>query len=221
MCRCWSDWVRHTGHPEGAYRDCRFRSRRAGDGATGSRHRARRGASRRGWRSARPSGAAAQSECRARDGTRITRSTPTWGTSGMPRRPSATAPRAVAWLRTEFLFLERETAPSEAEQLRGYQAHRHCASAVVRSCCASWISAVTSRCAICHCRTKRIPRWAQGHPHGAVAQDLRVPELRAALRVEPFGIVGIPLPHDRRWPKCAWCAVPSMSCGGTGRPGAG
>jgi phosphocarrier protein FPr/phosphocarrier protein len=64
--------------------------------------------------------AAAQRECRTADGTRI-EVFANVGSVPEARAAVANGAEGCGLLRTEFLFLERETAPSEAEQTAAYQ----------------------------------------------------------------------------------------------------
>ena len=65
--------------------------------------------------------AAAQHECRARDGTRIE----VYANVGSVADATAAVGNGAegcGLLRTEFLFIDRDAAPDEAEQLAAYQA---------------------------------------------------------------------------------------------------
>jgi phosphoenolpyruvate-protein phosphotransferase len=64
---------------------------------------------------------AAQADCRARDGTRIEVFANIGSASDAAAAVSSGA-EGCGLLRTEFLFIERDTAPDEAEQLAAYQA---------------------------------------------------------------------------------------------------
>jgi multiphosphoryl transfer protein len=64
---------------------------------------------------------AAQSDCRARDGTRIEVFANIGSASDAAAAVSSGA-EGCGLLRTEFLFIERDTAPDENEQLAAYQA---------------------------------------------------------------------------------------------------
>jgi phosphoenolpyruvate-protein phosphotransferase len=64
---------------------------------------------------------AAQSDCRARDGTRIEVFANVGSASDAAAAVSSGA-EGCGLLRTEFLFIDRDTAPDEAEQLAAYQA---------------------------------------------------------------------------------------------------
>jgi len=65
--------------------------------------------------------AAAQRECRTADGTRI-EVFANVGSVAEARAAVANGAEGCGLLRTEFLFLDRQTAPSEAEQMSAYQA---------------------------------------------------------------------------------------------------
>ncbi len=64
--------------------------------------------------------AQAQSECRARDGTRI-EVFANLGNASDAEAAVANGAEGCGLLRTEFLFIDRNTAPDEAEQLEAYQ----------------------------------------------------------------------------------------------------
>jgi multiphosphoryl transfer protein len=64
--------------------------------------------------------AAAQGECRTRDGTRI-RVLANIGSVAEARAAMRNGAEGCGLLRTEFLFLDRKSAPTQAEQTRAYQ----------------------------------------------------------------------------------------------------
>ena len=137
--------------------------------------------------------AEAQSECRALDGTRIE----VFANLGNVRDAAAAAANGAegcGLLRTEFLFIDRESAPDEAEQLAAYQ---------------GIAAALGTRPLILRLMDvggdkplRYLPLPAEENPalglrgvRTALAHpDLLRTQLRAALRVQPEGCVRLLIP---------------------------
>jgi len=137
--------------------------------------------------------AAAQTECRALDGTRI-EVFANLGSLTDAAAAVANGAEGCGLLRTEFLFIDRESAPDEAEQLAAYQ---------------SIAAALAPRPLILRLMDvggdkplRYLPLPAEQNPalglrgvRTALARpDLLRTQLRAALRVEPVGSVRLLIP---------------------------
>src|SRR5712671_326740 len=137
--------------------------------------------------------AAAQSECRARDGTRVE----VYANVGSVDDAVAAVRNGAegcGLLRTEFLFIERDTAPSEAEQLEAYQAIADALGGrplVLRLMDIGgdkplrYLPLPYEENPALGLRGIRTALWRK---------DLLRTQLQAALRVEPAGIVRLLLP---------------------------
>ncbi len=136
---------------------------------------------------------AAQSECRARDGTRIE----VYANVGSVDDAVAAVKNGAegcGLLRTEFLFIDRETAPSEREQLEAYQAVADALEGrplVLRLMDVGgdkplrYLPLPYEENPALGLRGIRTALWRK---------DLLRTQLKAALRVEPAGIVRVLLP---------------------------
>jgi multiphosphoryl transfer protein len=137
--------------------------------------------------------AAAFAECRALDGTRI-EVFANLGSAADAIAAVASGAEGCGLLRTEFLFIERETAPSEAEQLEAYQ---------------GIAGALGGRPLILRLMDvggdkplRYLPLPLEDNPAlgmrgvrtGLARPDLMRTQLRAALRVKPFGAVRLLIP---------------------------
>jgi len=135
----------------------------------------------------------ALADCRAMDGTRI-EVFANLGSTADAVSAVANGAEGCGLLRTEFLFIDRDSAPGEAEQLAAYQAIA---------------TALGARPLILRLMDvggdkplKYLPLPHEDNPalglrgiRTALARpDLLEAQLRAALRVEPFGIVQLLLP---------------------------
>ena len=137
--------------------------------------------------------AAAQRECRARDGTRI-EVYANVGTSGDALAAVSNGAEGCGLLRTEFLFIDRETAPDEAEQLVAYQA---VADALGGRPLVLRLMDVGGDKPLRYLplpREKNPALGLRGIRTALWRPDLLRTQLRAALRVEPAGIVRLLLP---------------------------
>jgi phosphocarrier protein FPr/phosphocarrier protein len=137
--------------------------------------------------------AEAQSECRALDGTRIE----VFANLGNARDAAAAVANGAegcGLLRTEFLFLDRETAPDEAEQLAAYQGIA--ATLGTRPLILRLMDVGGDK------PLRYLPLPAEENPalglrgvRTALARpDLLRTQLRAALRVQPAGCVRLLIP---------------------------
>ncbi|HEY2678407.1 MAG TPA: phosphoenolpyruvate--protein phosphotransferase [Steroidobacteraceae bacterium] len=137
--------------------------------------------------------AAAMGECHALDGTRI-EVFANLGSIADAMAAVAAGAEGCGLLRTEFLFIDRETAPTEDEQVEAYQ---------------SIAAALGGRPLILRMmdvggdkplRYLPLPRednpalGLRGVRTGLARPDLMRAQLRAALRVEPHGVVRILVP---------------------------
>jgi phosphoenolpyruvate-protein phosphotransferase len=136
---------------------------------------------------------AAHAECRSLDGTRI-EVFANLGNVGDAIAAVTNGAEGCGLLRTEFLFIDRETAPAEDEQLHSYQ---------------SIAGALGGRPLILRMMDvggdkplRYLPLPHEANPalglrgvRTALARpDLMRTQLRAALRVEPFGVVRLLIP---------------------------
>jgi multiphosphoryl transfer protein len=136
---------------------------------------------------------AAHAECRALDGTRV-EVFANLGNVGDAISAVANGAEGCGLLRTEFLFIDRETAPAEDEQLQSYQ---------------SIAGALGGRPLILRLMDvggdkplRYLPLPHEANPalglrgvRTALARpDLMRTQLRAALRVKPFGVVRLLIP---------------------------
>jgi multiphosphoryl transfer protein len=136
---------------------------------------------------------AAHAECRALDGTRV-EVFANLGNVGDAISAVANGAEGCGLLRTEFLFIDRETAPAEDEQLQSYQ---------------SIAGALGGRPLILRMMDvggdkplRYLPLPHEANPalglrgvRTALARpDLMRTQLRAALRVKPFGVVRLLIP---------------------------
>jgi phosphoenolpyruvate-protein phosphotransferase len=137
--------------------------------------------------------ASALADCRALDGTRI-EVFANLGSAADAVAAVANGAEGCGLLRTEFLFIDRDTAPDEREQLAGYQAIADVLGArplVLRLMDVGGDKPL-----------KYLPLPHEDNPalglrgiRTALARpDLLRTQLRAALRVEPFGVVQLLLP---------------------------
>jgi phosphocarrier protein FPr/phosphocarrier protein len=137
--------------------------------------------------------AAAQSECRARDGTRI-EVYANVGNVGDAAAAVSNGAEGCGLLRTEFLFIDRETAPSETEQLEAYQAIADALGG------RPFVLRLMDIGGDKPLRYLPLPYEAnpalglRGIRTALWRKDLLRTQLRAALRVKPVGIVRILLP---------------------------
>ncbi|MGA3158592.1 MAG: phosphoenolpyruvate--protein phosphotransferase [Steroidobacteraceae bacterium] len=137
--------------------------------------------------------AAAQSECRARDGTRIEVFANIGSASDAAAAVSSGA-EGCGLLRTEFLFIDRDTAPDEPEQLAAYQA---IADALAGRPLVLRLMDVGGDKPL-----RYLPLPAEENPALGLRgirtalwrPDLLRTQLRAALRVQPAGQVQLLLP---------------------------
>src|SRR5258706_1419326 len=137
--------------------------------------------------------AAAQSECRARDGTRI-EVYANVGSVGDAAAAVSNGAEGCGLLRTEFLFIERDTAPSEAEQLEAYQA---IAAALGGRPLVLRLMDIGGDKPLRYLPLPYEENPALGLRGIRTAlwrKDLLRTQLQAALRVEPAGIVKLLLP---------------------------
>jgi multiphosphoryl transfer protein len=136
---------------------------------------------------------AAHAECRTLDGTRV-EVFANLGNVGDAMAAVANGAEGCGLLRTEFLFIDRETAPAEHEQLSSYQ---------------SIAGALGGRPLILRMMDvggdkplRYLPLPHEANPalglrgvRTALARpDLMRTQLRAALRVQPFGVVRLLIP---------------------------
>jgi multiphosphoryl transfer protein len=151
--------------------------------------------------------AAAAKECRSLDGTRI-EIFANLGSVADAMAAVASGAEGCGLLRTEFLFLDRETAPTEDEQLQAYQ---------------SIANALGGRPLILRMmdvggdkplRYLPLPEEAnpalglRGVRTALLHPSLMRTQLRAALRVQPFGVVRLLIPMvTDRWEILAVRAV--------------
>ena len=137
--------------------------------------------------------AAAAADCRALDGTRI-EVFANLGSAEDARAAVANGAEGCGLLRTEFLFLERDTAPTETEQLEAYQAISTALGArplVLRLMDVGGDKPL-----------KYLPLPHEDNPalglrgvRTALARpDLLQAQVRAALRVAPRGVVQLLIP---------------------------
>jgi phosphoenolpyruvate-protein phosphotransferase len=137
--------------------------------------------------------ASALADCRALDGTRI-EVFANLGSTADAVCAVANGAEGCGLLRTEFLFIDRDTAPDEAEQLAGYQAIA--AALGARPLILRLMDVGGDK------PLKYLPLPHEENPalglrgiRTALARpDLLEAQLRAALRVEPFGAVQLLLP---------------------------
>jgi multiphosphoryl transfer protein len=137
--------------------------------------------------------AQAQTECRARDGTRI-EVFANLGNVSDARAAVANGAEGCGLLRTEFLFIDRNTAPDEDEQLEAYQ---------------SIAAALAPRPLVLRLMDvggdkplRYLPLPAEENPAlgmrgiraGLARPDLLRSQLRAALRVRPAGSLRLLIP---------------------------
>jgi phosphocarrier protein FPr/phosphocarrier protein len=137
--------------------------------------------------------AAAQGDCRARDGTRI-EVYANVGNVGDAAAAVSNGAEGCGLLRTEFLFIERDTAPSETEQLEAYQA---VADALGGRPLVLRLMDIGGDKPL---RYLPLPYEAnpalglRGIRTALWRKDLLRTQLKAALRVKPVGIVRVLLP---------------------------
>jgi phosphoenolpyruvate-protein phosphotransferase len=137
--------------------------------------------------------AQAQTECRARDGTRI-EVFANLGNASDAHAAVANGAEGCGLLRTEFLFIDRDTAPDEDEQLEAYQ---------------SIAAALAPRPLVLRLMDvggdkplRYLPLPAEENPAlgmrgiraGLARPDLLRSQLRAALRVRPAGSLRLLIP---------------------------
>jgi phosphoenolpyruvate-protein phosphotransferase len=137
--------------------------------------------------------AQAQTECRARDGTRI-EVFANLGNASDAHAAVANGAEGCGLLRTEFLFIDRDTAPDEDEQLEAYQ---------------SIAAALGPRPLVLRLMDvggdkplRYLPLPAEDNPAlglrgirtGLARPDLLRTQLRAALRVRPAGSLRLLIP---------------------------
>ena len=137
--------------------------------------------------------AAAQRECRTHDGTRI-EVFANLGSVADAQAAVGAGAEGCGLLRTEFLFIDRETAPAEAEQLAVYQA---VADALAGRPLVLRLMDVGGDKPLAYLPMPREDNPALGLRGIRTAlwrQDLLHTQLRAALRVTPSGIVRLLLP---------------------------
>ncbi len=137
--------------------------------------------------------AAAFAECRALDGTRI-EVFANLGSVADAIAAVASGAEGCGLLRTEFLFIERETAPSEAEQLEAYQG---IAGALGGRPLILRLMDVGGDKPLRYLPLPREDNPAlgmRGVRTGLARPDLMRTQLRAALRVKPYGAVRLLIP---------------------------
>lgn len=137
--------------------------------------------------------AAAFAECRALDGTRI-EVFANLGSAADAIAAVASGAEGCGLLRTEFLFIERETAPSEAEQLEAYQG---IAGALGGRPLILRLMDVGGDKPLRYLLLPREDNPAlgmRGVRTGLARPDLMRTQLRAALRVKPYGAVRLLIP---------------------------
>jgi len=137
--------------------------------------------------------AAAHDDCVMADGTRITVAA-NLGSAKDVAAALAHGAEGCGLLRSEFLFLDRATAPSEDEQLAAYQAIADALDGrplIVRTLDAG----ADKKVAYADTGTDPNPALGMRGIRLSLARpDLLVPQIRAILRVEPFGRTRIMLP---------------------------
>ena len=176
-------------------RDRRCRRRHAADGTDRGGHRAGASGGRIARLMRRAQGAAeAQTECRALDGTRI-EVFANLGNVADAAAAVANGAEGCGLLRTEFLFIDRDTAPDEDEQLAAYQgiadgARDATADSAIDGRGRRQAAALPAAAA-----RRRIRRSACAAcaPRSRIRDLLRT-QLRAALRVQPAGSVRLLIP---------------------------
>lgn len=137
--------------------------------------------------------AQAQSECRARDGTRI-EVFANLGNASDAVAAVANGAEGCGLLRTEFLFIDRNTAPDEAEQLEAYQSIA--ATLAPRPLVLRLMDVGGDK------PLRYLPLPAEENPAlglrgiraGLARPDLLRTQLRAALRVRPAGSLRLLIP---------------------------
>jgi multiphosphoryl transfer protein len=137
--------------------------------------------------------AQAQSECRARDGTRI-EVFANLGNASDAEAAVANGAEGCGLLRTEFLFIDRSTAPDEAEQLDAYQSIA--ATLAPRPLVLRLMDVGGDK------PLRYLPLPAEENPAlglrgiraGLARPDLLRTQLRAALRVRPAGSLRLLIP---------------------------
>lgn len=137
--------------------------------------------------------AQAQSECRARDGTRI-EVFANLGNASDAVAAVANGAEGCGLLRTEFLFIDRNTAPDEAEQLEAYQ--NIAATLAPRPLVLRLMDVGGDK------PLRYLPLPAEENPAlglrgiraGLARPDLLRTQLRAALRVRPAGSLRLLIP---------------------------
>jgi multiphosphoryl transfer protein len=137
--------------------------------------------------------AQAQSECRARDGTRI-EVFANLGNASDAAAAVANGAEGCGLLRTEFLFIDRNTAPDEAEQLEAYQSIA--ATLAPRPLVLRLMDVGGDK------PLRYLPLPAEENPAlglrgiraGLARPDLLRTQLRAALRVRPAGSLRLLIP---------------------------
>ena len=101
----------------------------------------------------------------------------------------------VGLLRSEFLFMERNSAPSEDEQFEAYKAIAQAVGMRSRSSSARSMSAATNRSLICRSRKRTIRSSANAACASALDRpDILRAQLRAILRASKFGKVSVMFP---------------------------
>jgi multiphosphoryl transfer protein len=137
--------------------------------------------------------AQAQSECRARDGTRI-EVFANLGNASDAVAAVANGAEGCGLLRTEFLFIDRNTAPDEAEQLEAYQSIA--VTLAPRPLVLRLMDVGGDK------PLRYLPLPAEENPAlglrgiraGLARPDLLRTQLRAALRVRPAGSLRLLIP---------------------------
>jgi len=137
--------------------------------------------------------AQAQSECRARDGTRI-EVFANLGNASDAVAAVANGAEGCGLLRTEFLFIDRNTAPDEAEQLEAYQSIA--ATLAPRPLVLRLMDVGGDK------PLRYLPLPTEENPAlglrgiraGLARPDLLRTQLRAALRVRPAGSLRLLIP---------------------------
>jgi multiphosphoryl transfer protein len=135
----------------------------------------------------------AQTECRARDGTRI-EVFANLGNASDAVAAVANGAEGCGLLRTEFLFIDRNTAPDEAEQLEAYQSIA--ATLAPRPLVLRLMDVGGDK------PLRYLPLPAEENPAlglrgiraGLARPDLLRTQLRAALRVRPAGSLRLLIP---------------------------
>jgi phosphocarrier protein FPr len=101
----------------------------------------------------------------------------------------------VGLLRSEFLFMDRNSAPTEDEQFDAYRRLHRRSARTNRSSSRTSMWVVTSRSPICRSRKRTIPFSANaGCASRSIRPEILRAQLRAILRSSAFGKVSVMFP---------------------------